>query len=81
MTRITVDSELLAKLGGLSENIELCDEQGTVLAFVNPLNPKIDWDKIEWLTPDISPEETRQRLESDEPRYTTQQVLDKLRDL
>ena len=34
MTKIIVDRELRSKLGGLTEALELCDEDGHVLAHV-----------------------------------------------
>jgi hypothetical protein len=36
MSRLTVDSETLAKLQGLSEPVELCDEQGRIVGQFVP---------------------------------------------
>jgi len=37
MTKVTVDSETLAKLYGLSDVLELCDESGQTLGFFRPV--------------------------------------------
>jgi hypothetical protein len=37
MTRITVDNEILSRLGPLDQPIEFCDETGHTLGFFKPL--------------------------------------------
>ncbi len=37
MTRFTVDSELRAKLGGLQNLVEFCDESGRIVGFFHPV--------------------------------------------
>ena len=37
MTKLTVDSELRAKLGGLQNLVEFCDESGRIVGFFHPV--------------------------------------------
>jgi hypothetical protein len=39
MTRLIVDSELRAKLGGFQDLVEFCDESGRVVGFFHPSAP------------------------------------------
>lgn len=77
MTRVTVDADLLAKLGNLSQFLELCDDSGRVVAHVLPAS---DLNKIEYdpTTPAVSEDELDRRAASNESRYTTQEVLERL---
>jgi len=77
MTRVTVDADLLAKLGNLSQFLELCDDSGRVVAHVLPTS---DLNKIEYdpTTPAVSEDELDRRAASNESRYTTQEVLERL---
>jgi hypothetical protein len=77
MTRITVDSQLLSRLLNLSEPLELCDENGAVLAHVWP---KFDPSKWEPLEPPCSEGEL-DRLEKSDVWYTTAEVLKYLESL
>ena len=47
MTRVTVDADVSAKLGGFSGPVELCDRSGRVLGYYQPV---------------LSPSETRRIL-------------------
>jgi hypothetical protein len=71
MTRVIVDDTLRSKLHDLRVPLELCDGTGLVLARVVPI---LDPSKYT-LEPQISQEEVRRRRQSDEPRYTTAEVL------
>jgi hypothetical protein len=77
MTRIVVDEGLRAKLQGLSQPLELCDESGRVVARVFP---NIDLSEYEPWEPPTSEEEL-QRRESSTDWYTTQEVLAHLKSL
>ena len=81
MKRIIVDDELRKTLLDFSEDIELVDEAGRILARVQRSTPWLDPDEWEPLTPEISAEEIQRRLESGEPTYSTEEVLAKLRQL
>ena len=81
MKRITVDDDLKEKLLGFDEDIELCDQEGYVLARVKPSTPWNDPDNWVLLTPEITPEEIQRRLTTDEPTFTTQEVIEKLRSM
>jgi hypothetical protein len=73
MTRVVVDPTLRSKLHNRSEPLELCDESGRVLARVIPQG---DLDPAQYdLEPQLSREEMRRRKQSNEPTYTTAEVL------
>lgn len=75
MTRVTVDDDLRRKLHDLSHEIELCDEEGRVLARVKPV---VDLSQFEFEIPFASEEELDRLERSNERRYTTQEMLDYL---
>lgn len=81
MVRITADDELRKRLLNFSQDIEICDDVGQVLARVQRSTPWTDPEQWELLTPLTDERELERRRDSDEPRYTTQQVLDHLRSL
>lgn len=68
MKQVLFDDVLREKLSDLGGPIELCDEDGRVLARVVP-TPDPDWE------PPISKEELRQRFEDPGRLYTTAGVL------
>lgn len=78
MTRITIDDELRAKLHGLQEPVELCNEAGDVVADVIP---RVDLAGFEAWEPPYDPEELRRIEQSDAPRYTTEEVIRHLESL
>jgi hypothetical protein len=39
MTKLTVDSDLRAKLANFEDLIQLCDESGRVVGFFHPVRP------------------------------------------
>ncbi len=82
MVRITVDNELRKKLLDFTEDVEICDDTGEVLARVQRIMPWMVPDE-EWepLTPEISPEEIQRRLKEGGPTFTTEEVLEQLRKL
>jgi hypothetical protein len=71
MRRVVVDAVLRNKLQNLVQPLELCDESGKVLARVYPVPDPAESN----LEPKIGPEEIRRRMQSDEKRYTTTEVL------
>lgn len=75
MTRIIIDSSLREKLLDLASPLELCDDEGRVLTHVTPANGSPEYDPSD---PQISAEELRRRATSNEKRYTTSQVLNRL---
>jgi hypothetical protein len=58
MSRLTLDNATLAKLQGLSEPVDLCDEQGRVVGHYVPYPGGIPADALEL---DISEEELDRR--------------------
>jgi hypothetical protein len=79
MTRVTVDAGLREKLMDFKVPLELCDEAGYVVARLAPSTPYNDPDNWEELTAPVSNEELERRSKSDEARYTTQEVIEKLK--
>jgi len=37
MTKLNIDSDLMARLGGLGDVVEFCDESGKTLGYFHPL--------------------------------------------
>ncbi len=76
MTRIIVDAALRERLGGLTGQVELCDEAGHVLAkVVQVLDPAL-WEPV---TPDITDEELQRRIDNPGKYYTTAELLAMMR--
>jgi hypothetical protein len=81
MTRITADAELRKKLLNFTEDLEICDENGFVIAKLRRFTPESDPEHWEELTPPMSEEEFREALNSTEPGVTTQELKAYLRSL
>lgn len=73
MTRILYDDVLKAKLPDLSGPIELCDEDGNILARVEPVREP-DEERFS-REPRISREELQERFANPGKLYTTAEVL------
>jgi hypothetical protein len=78
VTKLTVDASTSEKLTNLKEPIRLCDPTGKVLGEFFPAFSMSDWEPA---TPDISEEELRRRENSQERRYSTEEVLKHLESL
>lgn len=74
MTQIILDANLRSKLHNLAEPLELCDEEGRILARVTPVLDPAEFERVE---PQLSAEELRRRKTSSE-WYTTAEVLARL---
>jgi hypothetical protein len=81
MVRITVDDELRKKFLDFSDDIELCDESGRVLARFQRSTPWSDPDQWEPITPEVSQEEIERRFAAGGPTFTTAQVIEMLSNL
>jgi len=68
MKKVLFDAVLREKLADLDGPIEICDEEGRVLARVVP-TPDPSWE------PPISKDELRRRFEGPGRLYTTAEVL------
>lgn len=80
MTRITVDAATAAKLNGLGEYLEFCDEAGNVLGHFEPdqRSPLFrEW--LRTVEPGITPEEMQRRINDRSGGFTTEEVLARLR--
>lgn len=69
MPEIVLDQAQADVVAGSVEPVKVCDPTGEVLGYIDPL----------WTHADIA--EAKRRLASDQPRYTTAQVLEHLRSL
>jgi hypothetical protein len=78
MVRVTVNDELRRMFHDFKDAVEICDEDGRVLARFQPSAPWTDPDQWEFLTPEISDEEIERRMAANGPRHTTAQVIEKL---
>jgi hypothetical protein len=78
MNQVKLDEALANKLQGLTEMVQLCDSAGRVLGWFSPQVDMAEWEAI---SPDVSEEELDRREQSNERRYTTDEVLDHLRNL
>jgi hypothetical protein len=80
MTRVTLDDELRKKLLNCTKPLELCDETGLVLARLTPSTP-IDENDWEELTLPASDEEIQRRIDSNEPTFSTDELVEKIKRL
>jgi hypothetical protein len=81
MTRVILDEEMRKKLFDCTKPLELCNEAGIVLAHLMPSLDGIDADDWEDLTPPASDEEIQRRIDSDEPTFTTQDLVERIKRL
>ena len=72
MTQLIVDASLPGKLPSLTQPVELLDLSGQVLG---QYIPAVDLSEYEPFEPQISEEELERRMNSNEKRYTTAEVL------
>ena len=79
MTRVTIDVDPREKLHNCTMPLEICDEARLVLALLTPSTPWNDPDNWIELTPPVSEEELQRRLNSNEPTYSTQEVIEMLK--
>jgi hypothetical protein len=71
MKKVLYDAVLREKLSDLESLVELCDEEGRVIACIVPV-PDASWEGLE---PKLSEEEWRRRLANPGRLYTTAEVL------
>ncbi len=73
---IILDDDQARTLTEAREAVELRDRRGNPLGMISPLPAATE---TEFTAEEIA--ETRRRIDSDEPRFTSRQVLDRLRSL
>jgi hypothetical protein len=78
MLKITLDAAAASQLHELYEAAELCDPSGCVVGLFEPVFDPTKWEMI---GPDITDEELERRANSNEKRYTTEEVLAQLEKL
>jgi hypothetical protein len=81
MTRVILDEEMRKKLLDCIKPLELCNEAGIVLARLTPSPDGSDPDDWDELTPPVSDEEIQRRIDSDEPTFTTQDLVERIQQL
>jgi hypothetical protein len=72
MSKIVVESALRKEFQKVYYPVEVCDETGHV---IGRFYPSLDLSEYELISPEISDEEMERRLNSNEKRYTTAEVL------
>ena len=77
MSQITLDSNLSARLQNLRDVVEVCDPAGNVLGCFVPSPDLASWEPA---VPEATEEELQQREQSSE-WFTTEQVLERLKQL
>jgi hypothetical protein len=78
MSKMTINRETAAQLRGVRDHVSLCDDSGTVLGYFIPAADRSMYEGVE---PPISKEELDRRSREPGPRYTTAEVLERLRRL
>ena len=81
MKRITIDADLQKTFRYFIEPLELCDESGQVVARIIPSTPWNDPENWKWIGSDFSEEELKRRIDSNEPTFTTQEIIEKIKEL
>jgi len=71
MSKLILDATVLRKLLEFKQPVEVCDQGGHVVGHFFPRLDPADWD----LEPEISEAEIERRSRSNEPTYTTAEVL------
>lgn len=69
MPKIILTADQAKVLASAQQPVQLCDQQGNVLGVVPPI----------WSADEVA--EAERRLATDEPRFTTAQVLEHLRSI
>jgi len=77
MDKLTIDSSLRDRLGGLQSGLELCDETGQTLGYFVPVVHD-DPELYRRAAAQISDEELERRRREPGKRRTTQEVLERL---
>jgi hypothetical protein len=78
MKKITLDAVLAGQLHELQQAAELCDPSGKVIGMFEPVFDPTKWEII---GPEITDEELDRRANSNENRFTTEEVLAYLKSL
>jgi Zn/Cd-binding protein ZinT len=80
MVRITIDDDFKRKLSDSGQLVEIVDTNGRLVGRFVPEREAAD-DQWEVVYPHLSEQELAERLNSQEPTYTTEEVKDYLRKL
>jgi hypothetical protein len=74
VTKLPLNEAILAKLRGVKQRVEICDEEGRIVGY---FEPSIYAGHV--IPPDPTPEELARREAG--PKYTTAEVLARLKSL
>jgi hypothetical protein len=80
MKKIVIDSDMRRKLLHFMTPLELCDEDGQVLARVTPSTPWNDPDNWKWAA-DLAKDLPEDGTVADEPAISTQELIDRIKEL
>jgi len=72
MAQIILDNDTARTLHEFTACVDLCDPSGRVLGRFIPLHDMSNWEAV---SPDISDEDIERRLNSNERKYTSAEVL------
>lgn len=79
MTRKVINESIRQFFDDFVDDVELCDEQGRVIASVKRSTPWSDPDNWVQVTSDISEEEWQKLRDGGDPGLSTQELLDYLK--
>jgi hypothetical protein len=78
MPQVVLDEKVCQRLNEFLEPVDVCDPSGKVIGL---FEPKFEPTKWKIIGPELSDEELDRRANSDEKRYTTEEVLENLKKL
>ena len=81
MSKYTLDAAACQSLGSLTQPVELCDPSGHVVGKFYPQIDLSEWEPVDPNEPEVTDEELRRLAASNEPRYTTAEVIRHLESL
>ena len=83
MSKYTMDPAICQSLRTLTTPVEVCDPAGLVVGKFFPTRPidLSEWEPVDPNEPEVTDEELRRLAASDEPRYTTAEVIKYLESL
>ena len=80
MKRIVIDAEMRKKFLHFMTPLDLCDEDGQVLARLTPSTPWNDPENWKWAA-DMTKEQPKLGAESPELTITTQELIDRIKEM
>ena len=83
MSKYTLDFAICQSLRTMTQPVEVCDPAGHVVGKFFPTCPVdlSEWEPVDPNEPEVTDEELRRRAASNQPRYTTAEVIKYLESL